>query len=78
MSETPSVMIPIGTKMPSFTLPDAHGTPWSPPEDHEGILVIFMCNHCPFVLHIADALHSIYEACRGSGNLNGWNQLQRC
>ena len=67
MPETPSVMIPIGSQMPAFTLEDANGDTWSLPTEHNGVLVIFMCNHCPYVVQIAAVLPAIHEACKSSG-----------
>ena len=57
MAETPSNMLPLGTKMPEFTLPDFNGTEYST-EQFAGkpVLMVFMCNHCPFVKHVADVL----------------------
>ena len=51
-------MLPLGTKAPEFRLPDTHGNTVSL-EDFEGapaLLVIFMCNHCPYVKHIRAGL----------------------
>jgi peroxiredoxin len=47
-------MLPLGTKAPSFRLPDTNGKMVSL-EDFRGVpalLVVFMCNHCPYVKHI--------------------------
>ncbi len=57
MSVTPSNMLPLGTKAPHFSLPDTNGKQVSL-EEFEGkpLLVVFMCNHCPYVQHIADEL----------------------
>ena len=55
---TPSTMLPLGTQAPDFSLPDTHGKRVSL-ADFNGapaLLVIFMCNHCPYVKHVADAL----------------------
>lgn len=43
---------------PEFSLPDAYGNVTSRAEatGPKGLLVVFACNHCPFVLHLADAL----------------------
>ena len=64
MALTPSTMLPLGTKLPPFALPDAHGTMvWS--SDFAGApayLVMFICNHCPYVKHIAPALASLTNA----------------
>jgi peroxiredoxin len=58
MAETPSAMVPLGTAAPDFRLPDPTGTLVSL-GDFEGtpaLLVVFMCNHCPFVKHIRAGL----------------------
>jgi peroxiredoxin len=54
MVDTPSTMVPLGTKAPAFRLPDAGGKLVSI-EDFKGspgLLVVFLCNHCPFVKHL--------------------------
>lgn len=56
MVKTASTMMPLGTKAPSFSLPDVHGKTVSLetlPAD-QPLLVVFMCNHCPFVIHLRD------------------------
>lgn len=57
MSLTPSRMIELQSPLPGFRLPDTEGHLVSS-EDYadQPLLVIFMCNHCPFVKHLADAL----------------------
>jgi thiol-disulfide isomerase/thioredoxin len=48
-------MLPLGTAMPSFSLTNAvDGTPWSSAKTAgaKGTLVMFICNHCPYVVHI--------------------------
>ena len=61
MAATPSRMIPIGTVMPTFSLPNLDGTQWSPSNDSEGTLVVFMCNHCPYVKAV---IKDIVEDCK--------------
>ena len=58
MARTPSTMQPLGTTAPDFTLPDGNGAKHSLKSvcGEKGLLVIFMCNHCPFVIHIAEEL----------------------
>ncbi len=57
MAATPSTMVPLGTAMPPFDLPDPAGVRHSPSIGQmKGHLIIFMCNHCPFVIHVADLL----------------------
>ena len=58
MVRTPSTMLPLGTAAPDFKLMNVDGREVAL-ADFEGqpaLLVIFMCNHCPFVIHIADEL----------------------
>ncbi len=52
---TPSAMIPLGTKAPDFALPDTEGNTVRR-RDFKGqpLLVAFICNHCPYVKHVAD------------------------
>ena len=49
--------------MPTFSLPDAHGCIWYTSEEKSGTLVIFICNHCPFVIHVAKTLCEIKTQC---------------
>lgn len=49
-----------GMKMPGFTLPDAHGTLHSlDMAAGSPVLVAFVCNHCPYVVHLAGALSAL-------------------
>ena len=54
MPETPSMMLDLGTKMPSFSLPDFDGRTVSDADfkGSKALLVAFICKHCPFVRHI--------------------------
>jgi len=58
MALTPSTMLPLGTAAPDFKLPDTNGKIVSPADfkDTSALLVIFMCNHCPYVVHIRAGL----------------------
>ncbi|MCA0899574.1 thioredoxin family protein [Microbulbifer agarilyticus] len=57
MALTPSTMIPLGTPMPAFSLPNADGKVVDSNEfNGKPLVVMFICNHCPFVKHIADGL----------------------
>ncbi len=52
-------MVPLGTAAPPFSLPDVttgETVSLSDFEDAPGLLVVFMCNHCPFVKHIREGL----------------------
>ena len=58
MVMTPSTMLPLGTAAPPFALPDPSGRLWSLADfaDTPALVVVFMCNHCPFVKHIRAGL----------------------
>jgi len=58
MAVTPSTMLPLGTPAPDFSLPDYDGNTVSLNDfaDAAGLLVVFMCNHCPFVIHLQKEL----------------------
>ncbi len=58
MARTLSTMLELGTIAPDFVLPDANGSTFQLSSQHigKGLLVVFMCNHCPFVTHIRDVL----------------------
>jgi peroxiredoxin len=58
MARTESTMLPLGTKAPDFSLVNVDGRTVSRSNfaDAPALLVMFICNHCPFVKHIADAL----------------------
>lgn len=54
MAQTNSQMLPLGTEAPDFALPDPDGNIFSL-NDAAGAsayLVMFICNHCPFVKHV--------------------------
>jgi peroxiredoxin len=61
MSLTPSNMIPLGTMAPDFKLPDAGGRIFTRDEVSlaNGLLVVFMCNHCPYVVLLKNALAAL-------------------
>lgn len=59
MPAVESQMLPLGTKAPAFTLPDSDGMLHSLREDAQATLVMFICNHCPFVMHVREELARI-------------------
>jgi peroxiredoxin len=58
MVMTPSTMLPLGTHAPDFSLPDTSGKRVSRDDFKAApaLLVMFICNHCPFVQHIREEL----------------------
>jgi thiol-disulfide isomerase/thioredoxin len=67
MAETPSTMLPLGTPLPSLLLTDAvSGRPVDAQalaRGKKGLVVSFICNHCPYVKHIrAELVRASHEA----------------
>jgi peroxiredoxin len=62
-------MLELGTPAPDFTLPEPATAEQVCLADFAGqpLLVIFSCNHCPFVLHILDPLVQVITAFQGKG-----------
>lgn len=57
---TPSAMVALGTQAPDFALPDTEGrTVRLADFDGKPLLVAFICNHCPYVRHVANDLAQI-------------------
>ncbi|TXH67757.1 MAG: thioredoxin family protein [Thiothrix sp.] len=54
MARTPSTMLALGTSAPDFSLPEPATGKTVALKDFQGqpLLVAFICNHCPYVLHI--------------------------
>ena len=61
MALTPSSMLPLGTTAPDFALPSTGGqvVKLSNRTGSRGTVVLFICNHCPYVIHIADSLAQV-------------------
>lgn len=56
MAAAESTMLPLGTSAPDFRLPDFNGrqVALSDLREARGLVVAFICNHCPFVKHIRE------------------------
>jgi peroxiredoxin len=55
MALTPSTMTPLGSAAPDFRLPNTNGGGTVALGDlvaYDALLVMFLCNHCPFVVHV--------------------------
>ena len=69
MVKTASTMLPLGTAAPAFSLPNVDGQTVSLADfaSGKGLLVMFMCNHCPFVKHLSTALAAFGRECQARG-----------
>ena len=59
MPAVESQMLALGTLAPSFSLPDPNGATHSLAKSANAYLVMFICNHCPFVKHVREELARI-------------------
>jgi peroxiredoxin len=70
MAEVPSThILPLGSTAPEFELIDPSGNLFTLDDVRgpNGLLVMFVCNHCPFVIHLADALATFANDCEAAG-----------
>ena len=69
MAKTESTMAALGMAAPDFVLPGTDGGAVSLDDfaDAPGLLVVFMCNHCPFVKHIREELARSVKRYQGKG-----------
>ncbi len=62
MARTPSNMLPLGTEAPDFNLLDtvsANQLSLQNLKGNRGTVIMFICNHCPFVIHVNPKIVSI-------------------
>lgn len=64
-----STMLPLGTLLPDFSLQDTDGEYVSAGDflDAKAVLIMFICNHCPYVVHVRDEIQRIAEAYQSQG-----------
>ncbi len=70
MALTPSNTIGLGTKAPEFTLPDTVSGKVLSLNDvkgENGTVIMFICNHCPYVLHVNQGLIDLANDYKGKG-----------
>lgn len=70
MSLTPSTMVELGIEAPAFDLPEPKTGGRVSSEElsgSQGLLVMFICNHCPYVKHIEHGLIQLGRDYRGRG-----------
>ena len=64
-----STMLPLGTEAPGFCLPDPQGKLFSLTDFREApaLVVMFLCNHCPFVKHVRRKLVELVKKYQAKG-----------
>jgi peroxiredoxin len=63
-----SLMVPLGTPAHDFELPSADGTTVKLADlDGRALLVMFLCNHCPYVRHVEGRLATVVAEYAGKG-----------
>lgn len=69
MALTPSTMLELGTEAPDFSLPDSekHVFHLAEVRGKKPFLVMFICNHCPYVKHIEKELSSLTREAQEKG-----------
>ena len=70
MAETPSTMAPLGMKAPGFRLPDVVSGRAVSLDDFKSapaLLVMFICNHCPYVEHVREHLAQLVSEYQARG-----------
>ncbi|MCP4874077.1 MAG: thioredoxin family protein [Gammaproteobacteria bacterium] len=69
MARTPSTMLNIGTQAPDFSLPEPASGKIVNLADFSAqpLLVVFSCNHCPYVLHIIDPFSKFANSAQRNG-----------
>ncbi|WP_067587746.1 thioredoxin family protein [Endozoicomonas ascidiicola] len=70
MSLTPSYMVELGFSAPAFELTNVFSglpTKLQDVAGEKGLLVMFICNHCPFVIHLEQALVALGKEFYGTG-----------
>lgn len=69
MVEVASAMVPLGTQAPGFRLPNQEGKYVSLDDfkQSRALLVVFLCNHCPFVKHVLPHFVELAREYQGRG-----------
>ena len=70
MARTPSNMLPLGTPAPDFTLLDTVSgktVSLDKLKSDKATVIMFICNHCPFVKHVDEAIVSLAKDYQAKG-----------
>ena len=66
MALTESTMTPLGSPCPAFSLPGVDGRTWTREAFREPLLlVVVLCNHCPYVQAVDDRINDLARAYAG-------------
>jgi peroxiredoxin len=69
-----STMTPLGSPCPDFALPGVDGTAWSLDQFQQpALLVVVMCNHCPYVQAVDDRINQLAKDYKGRCGVVGIN-----
>jgi peroxiredoxin len=70
MARTPSNMLALGTTAPDFSLPDTvsdRNLSLHSMKGEKGTIIMFICNHCPFVKHVNEQIAQIAKDYQSKG-----------
>lgn len=70
MADTPSNMLPLGTKAPDFKLQDTvsgEKLTLNECKGLKGTVIVFICNHCPFVKHVNSKIVKMAKEFKAKG-----------
>jgi thiol-disulfide isomerase/thioredoxin len=65
-----SIMVPLGSEAPDFNLLDTRNNQWVSLKDYKSdiaTVIMFLCNHCPYVKHIQKKIVAIAEKYQKEG-----------
>jgi thiol-disulfide isomerase/thioredoxin len=69
-----STMVPLGSPCPDFALPGVDGQVWTRDQFKDPLLlVVVMCNHCPYVQAVDDRINALAKAYAGRCAVVGIN-----
>ncbi|SMD36531.1 AhpC/TSA family protein [Reichenbachiella faecimaris] len=70
MAKTESTMMPLGTVAPAFSLPDTisgKNKSFADIKADKGTVVMFICNHCPYVIHVQEKVVELAKEYQNQG-----------
>ncbi|WP_456460955.1 thioredoxin family protein [Reichenbachiella sp.] len=70
MAKTESTMMPLGTSAPAFNLPDTisgNAIDYKEVKADKGTVVMFICNHCPYVIHVQEKIVELAKEYQSQG-----------